>query len=87
MENRNLILIAIILLMAGIGALFYLQEEPSSEELKTKCCQECLDAFSQSPVAVGKSGAQCGNFPTGQPISKACQEYFEQHPTTVAECE
>ena len=88
MGNKNWIYAAIILVIAGLVALFYFdQEEPVTTDLKTQCCQECLEAFSQSPVAIDKAGAVCGDFTTGQPISEECLEYFRNNPTTVAECE
>ncbi|PHN06671.1 hypothetical protein CRP01_10265 [Flavilitoribacter nigricans DSM 23189 = NBRC 102662] len=59
----------------------------NQEDLSSQCCGECMEAFSQSPVAVGAAGANCGEFTTGKPISDRCREYFKNNPRTVAECE
>lgn len=73
----GLIIVAIVL----IGFVFF-----SLEKTSEQCCQECLTAFSQSPVAVGPQGARCGTFTTGSPLSTECQDYFSSSPRTVAEC-
>lgn len=57
------------------------------EDLASQCCRECLEAFSQSPVAVGAAAAQCGAFTTAKPMSDQCRAYFKDHPQTVAGCE
>lgn len=83
-SKRNWINVLTALLILGLAAC---NTSKQQEDLATVCCQECQEAFSQSPVGVGASGAQCGEFATAQPISKRCQEYFKTHPRTVAECE
>ncbi len=65
--------------------LFYYTENKNA--IKERCCQECLTAFSQSPVGVGPRAAQCGSFTTGSPLSATCEDYFSSSPRTVAECE
>lgn len=57
------------------------------EDIATRCCRECIEAFSQSPVGVGAAGAPCGNFTTAKPLSRRCQDYFGQYPQTVEQCE
>lgn len=74
----GLIIVVIIL----IGFVFF-----SSEKTSEQCCQECLTAFSQSPVAVGPQAAHCGQFTTGLPLSAECTDYFSSSPRTVTECE
>lgn len=68
-----------------IGVILVIQLSP--DNLSDRCCQECLTAFSQSPVAVGPQAARCNQFTTGAPLSQGCQEYFSSSPRTVAECE
>ncbi|MBI5391448.1 hypothetical protein HZB00_00435, partial [Candidatus Woesearchaeota archaeon] len=53
---------------------------------KKQCCYECTNAFSQSPVAVGREAAECGKFGSAQPITSDCGDYFRQHPSSVAGC-
>ncbi|PIU21445.1 MAG: hypothetical protein COT15_02360 [Candidatus Diapherotrites archaeon CG08_land_8_20_14_0_20_34_12] len=53
---------------------------------KTTCCNECLNAFSQSPIGVGPQGAFCGTFMTANPISKECDKYFSENEMSVADC-
>jgi hypothetical protein len=50
------------------------------------CCDECIAAFSRSPVGVGAEGAKCGQFASAAPISVPCMSYFASNPTTVAQC-
>ncbi|MCI0503718.1 hypothetical protein L0Y65_03325 [Candidatus Micrarchaeota archaeon] len=54
--------------------------------LRQQCCEECKAAYSQSPVAAGPNGAQCGHFISGKPISDECGIYFESFPSTVSGC-
>ncbi len=72
-----------IILVTGIIIVI----QSSTQNLLNRCCQECLTAFSQSPVGVGPQGARCGTFTTGSPLSAECQDYFSSSPRTVAECE
>jgi hypothetical protein len=81
------LLASICLLTIMLASCSKTQKAQNTEnELACKCCKECSEAFSQSPAAVSPEGAKCGQFTTGNPISKECLEYFEKHPTTVAEC-
>lgn len=57
------------------------------DDLRGRCCMECREAYSKSPIAAGPHGAQCGHFITGAPISSACEAYFESAPSTVSRCE
>lgn len=82
--KRNWINVLAILLILGFAAC---NTSKKQEDLASQCCQECLEAFSQSPVAVGAEATQCGAFTTGKPISNKCLEYFQKNPQTVAECE
>lgn len=82
--KRNWINVLGTVLILGIGACSTSQKQ---KDLSSRCCRECLEAFSQSPVAVGAAGAQCGKFTTGKPLSEKCREYFESNPRTVAACE
>lgn len=59
----------------------------AESRMRLKCCEECIAAYSQSPIAVGPNGARCGNFMTGKPISDECAGYFEANPSTVSGCE
>jgi len=52
-----------------------------------KCCDECVNAYSKSPVAYGPQGAKCGHFMTGNPISAECDTYFAGKNMTVTQCE
>jgi hypothetical protein len=58
-----------------------------SSQKQTQCCQECIDAFGNSPVAMGESAAQCGQFTTGNPLLEECENYFKAEPQTVQECQ
>lgn len=77
----NVLAALVILVLFGCKAAI------QQEELGSVCCRECLEAFNQSPVGVGASGANCGDFPSAKPISDRCARYFEEHPQTVAACE
>ncbi|MBI2573366.1 hypothetical protein HYV86_05880 [Candidatus Woesearchaeota archaeon] len=55
--------------------------------LNPDCCIECVNAFSQSPVAVGPSAAACGHFMSGYSMSTQCEEYFRDAAVTVDDCE
>lgn len=75
--------IVVIIALASVYFLMYDQEP----DLRSKCCAECRQAFSQSPVGVGAEGVQCGAFTSAQPMSQACLDYFKENPSTVADCE
>ncbi|MEZ5041497.1 MAG: hypothetical protein R2828_16510 [Saprospiraceae bacterium] len=56
-------------------------------DLKTTCCKACLEAFNQSPVAVGPEGARCGSFTTAQALNKTCSDYFMTNVVMVGDCQ
>ena len=55
--------------------------------IKSKCCKECKEAFSKSPVGMGPEGARCGYFMSGNPVSASCQKYFEKTSFVVSQCQ
>lgn len=82
---RNLLALALILCSSLWISCNTAQQK--SADLNIRCCQECREAFNQSPVGVGAAGVNCGEFSSGQPISQLCLDYFKDNPMTVAECE
>ncbi len=58
----------------------------AESRMRLRCCEECIAAYSQSPIAVGPHGAKCGHFMTGKPISSECGGYFDSFPSTVSGC-
>jgi len=50
------------------------------------CCTQCIDAFTQSPDAIGPEVAQCGKFNSANQIGELCLEEFKSKPQTVEEC-
>jgi YHS domain-containing protein len=83
-SKRNWINVLTALLILSLTAC---NTSKKQEDLSAQCCQECLEAFSQSPAAVGAAGANCGEFTTAKPISAKCKDYFKNNPRTVAACE
>lgn len=57
------------------------------QNLQTSCCQECLEAFSQSPVGVGAEAARCGFFSTSFELSAPCQKFFQEQEIMVSACQ
>ncbi|MFQ5620692.1 MAG: hypothetical protein ACE5FT_02520 [Candidatus Nanoarchaeia archaeon] len=51
------------------------------------CCKECLEAFQQSPDAIGVEAAQCGQFSSAKQMSQACITQFENSPKAVEACQ
>ena len=51
------------------------------------CCEECLEAFSGCPIAVGPEALMCGKFSSGYNMSEECKQYFKEHPASVTKCE
>ncbi len=84
MEKIMVLLLLSVLLFLSI---FVLACQPSQPDLEMVCCQECADAFSQSPIGVGAVGVECGEFGSAKPISKNCIVYFEENPLKVSECQ
>ena len=85
--NRISKIITFLLLSGVVLVLACKTSRQQEEDMSVRCCKECLEAFSQSPVGVGAAGAQCGAFSSGKPISQSCTEYFKKHPQSVADCE
>lgn len=75
--------IAALAIVLIIAAVFIFSQQ---KNLGARCCAECSEAFSKSPVAIGAEGANCGGFSTAQPLSKKCKNYFEKNTKTVFEC-
>ncbi|HJH27665.1 MAG TPA: hypothetical protein C5S37_13095, partial [Methanophagales archaeon] len=70
------------------GWIDEINEIISTEEyLGIHCCEECLEAFSECPIAVGPVALMCGKFSSGYNMSEECREYFKEHPASVAKCE
>jgi hypothetical protein len=59
---------------------------PLADSLKTKCCDECIAAFSRSPAGAGPEGLKCGHFITAQSMSQDCEDYFDDVTMTVSQC-
>ena len=55
--------------------------------LGVHCCEECLEAFSGCPIAVGPEALMCGKFSSGYNMSEECKQYFKEHPASVSKCE
>ncbi len=81
-----LLLFSTILSACGKKTIELPEQPPYKPELQTTCCQACIDAFSQSPVAVGEEGAVCGQFTTGKPLTEECKDYFEVNYQSVGSC-
>src|SRR3989344_707005 len=81
-----LFLLSMVLTACGSKQIILPEQPPYKPELQTTCCQECVDAFTQSPVAMGEEGAVCGQFTTGKPLSEACADYFEVNYQSVGSC-
>lgn len=79
-------LVLILLTACGPKKITLPADEPYHPELEHICCKECKDAFDQSPVATSEAGARCGDFTTGRPLSKQCQDYFEVNYMSVSAC-
>lgn len=73
--------VILILSLLLIVACSYIQKNPEG-----KCCIECQEEFSQSPIGVGEQAAKCGEFTTTKELSNKCKEFFSQNPKTVKEC-
>ena len=58
----------------------------SKVALREKCCEECADAYGQSPIAAGPQGAICGHFATAKPLSEACAAFFLNQSIAVSRC-
>jgi len=83
-KSKYIIIGILIVLVVGIiAAIMFVQQ---GTDLKTKCCTECKNAFSESPIGVGPEMAKCGKFSTAQPLSEKCKAYFQNNPMTVSEC-
>lgn len=80
--SPRLTLLSIIILTLLISSCT--TPQPS---LNPECCQQCLQAFSQSPVAIGPSAAACGHFMSSHPLSSQCEQYFQDASVTVDDCE
>ncbi len=78
-----ILLILGLVLVSGCAAQNQKNQQP---DLKNKCCSECKDSFSQSPVGVGPGGVDCGKFTTANPLSTECENYFNSTKTRVSEC-
>jgi len=76
-----------IVLIAGLALLLFSGCSQQPTDMKSVCCSECTGAFSKSPAALGPEAAQCGDFPTSEPLGKQCRIYFEKNDLTVAQCE
>lgn len=79
--------IGFLLILQLVIACSSSRQNSTEEELYTRCCEECRQAFGQSPVGIGAAGAKCGEFSSAEPISQFCRDYFKDHPMTVADCE
>ncbi len=84
---RNLRQITGLIIMASMGFVACNSGKNQRQHLATRCCKECLEAFNQSPVAVGPEGAKCGSFGTGKPLSGRCAKYFQKNKKMVADCD
>lgn len=71
------------MLVLGCGV----KKSSSPQDLQTQCCQECVEAFSKSPVGVGAEAARCGFFNSAEEISSPCQKYFKENQVMVSECQ
>ena len=80
-------LLSVVLTACGSKQITLPEQPPYKPELQTSCCQECVEAFSQSPVAVGEEGAVCGQFTTGKPLSASCEDYFEVNYMSAGSCQ
>ncbi len=85
MKSKYILIGTLIVLVGGVIAAILFSQQ--STDVKTKCCAECRNAFSKSPVGVGPEIARCGEFSTGQPVREECTSYFKSNPLTVYECE
>lgn len=81
-----ILFLALISIILITGCIKQNQQNVAEENLREKCCKECEEAFSQSPVGVGPAGVNCGMFTTGKPLSEECEKYFEENVTRVSEC-
>ncbi len=77
----------LILLISALVFFSGCTVQTQQPDLKVRCCSECVESFSQSPIGVGPGGASCGQFTSAQPISADCENYFKSNITTVAQCE
>ncbi len=77
----------LILLISGLVLFSGCTTQQQKPDLKIKCCKECTDSFSKSPVGVGPGGAVCGQFTSAQSISTECENYFNVNQIAVAQCE
>ena len=82
----SLLTLTLLLTACGLEKIEIPEQPPYHPELENDCCQECVDAFSQSPVGVGPSQATCGEFTTGQPLNETCADYFEVNQFSAAAC-
>ncbi|NET34955.1 MAG: hypothetical protein F6K19_23505 [Cyanothece sp. SIO1E1] len=78
------LLIVLVFLLLGCGVK---KKSAASEDLRSQCCQECVEAFSKSPVGIGAEGARCGSFNSAVEISSPCQKYFKDNQMMVSECQ
>ncbi|HIG92689.1 TPA: hypothetical protein HA242_01460 [Candidatus Woesearchaeota archaeon] len=84
--KRKYLVLSIGLFICSIVVLFLIFEYSTQQTTSAACCQECQEAFSSSPAAVGPSQARCGEFTTGRPLSPECQQYFDGNRVMVSEC-
>ena len=59
----------------------------TEQYLGIHCCEECLKAFSRSPIGVGPVAAMCGKISSGYNMSEECKQYFKEQPASVSKCE
>ncbi len=71
---------------ADINASRQNQSAENDSSLGPRCCRECSEAYSKSPVAMGPHAAYCGKFVTASPLSAECVLYFKGNPSTVSRC-
>ena len=100
MNPKTKLLVGILVIgVILIGGWWIWENSPQGKErkqeiefLKPRCCVECNNAFSNSPISVGTEGVDCTHFIEGGStpeffLSKECVRYFQEHPTKVAECQ
>ncbi|NRB46970.1 MAG: hypothetical protein HRU41_04815 [Saprospiraceae bacterium] len=84
---RNTIPTLLVSLLVFVVISCGVKKAKTAEDLRSQCCKECVEAFSQSPVGVGAEGARCGSFNSAVELSSPCQKYFSENPVMVSECQ
>lgn len=90
--NKNYFMRTVYTLLVLGMMLFTLEncgvkKNSQTQDLQTGCCQECLEAFSQSPVGVGANAARCGFFSSSVELSTPCQKYFKKNEVMASACQ